>query len=55
MRRSRRHRELPLPRSFKRQRGEHWLDRHERQVEDHEEALRKRMAEARDEDLHSPT
>jgi hypothetical protein len=41
VRRSRRHRELPLPLSFKRERGEHWLVRHEREVDEHQEALRK--------------
>ena len=35
---NRRHRRLPLPRSFKPERREHWLDRHERQVEEQEEA-----------------
>ena len=34
---NRRHRRLPLPRSFKPERREHWLDRHERQVEEQEE------------------
>ena len=45
--RNRRHRELPLPRSFKPERREHWLDRYEREVEEHEEVLCK--AEVRNE------
>ena len=48
-RRRRRPRELPLPRSFKVERREHWLDKHEREVEDHEEALRKRALEPNEE------
>jgi hypothetical protein len=39
--RSRQHRKLPLPASFKPEHREHWLDRHEREVEEHEELLRK--------------
>jgi hypothetical protein len=39
--RSRRHRNLPLPASFRPDRREHWLDRHEREAEEHEELLRK--------------
>jgi hypothetical protein len=39
--RSRRHRELPLPASFRRERPEHWLDKRERELEEHEELLRK--------------
>jgi hypothetical protein len=36
-RRSRRHRKLPLPASFKPDRVEHWWDRRERELEEHEE------------------
>jgi hypothetical protein len=43
MRSRRRHRELPLPRSFKREPREHWLDRYEREIDEHEEAVRKRV------------
>ena len=43
MRRSRQHRQLPLPRSFKPERAEHWLGRHEREVEEHQEELCKRV------------
>ena len=44
-RRHRKHRQLPLPRSFKLERREHWLDRREREIEDHEETLRRRALE----------
>ena len=52
----RRHSELPLPRSFKPEQREHWLDKCEREIEDHENGLRKRVlvevrAEDRDADL----
>jgi hypothetical protein len=40
-RRSRQHRKLPVPVSFRPERREHWLDRHEREVDEHEELLRK--------------
>jgi hypothetical protein len=43
--RNRRHRELPLPRSFKPELREHWLDRHEREAEEHDELLRKLVPE----------
>ena len=44
MRSRRKHKELPLPRSFK-QRREHWLDRYEREVDEQEEELRKRASQ----------
>ena len=43
MRRSRRHRELPLPRGFKLEKREHWHDKFEREAEEHEEELRERV------------
>jgi hypothetical protein len=43
--RSRKHKQLALPRSFHAERRERWLDRHEREVEEHEETLRRRMLE----------
>ena len=43
--RNRRHRELPLPRSFKPERREHWLDRHEREIEEQQDLLNKRLME----------
>jgi hypothetical protein len=45
--RNRQHRKLPLPRSFKPERREHWLDRHEREVDEHEELLRKLVPETK--------
>ena len=41
--RNRQHRKLPLPQSFKPQPREHWLDRHEREAEEREEELRRRV------------
>jgi len=49
----RKHRQLP--RSFKVERREHWLDRHEREVEDHEEALRELGAPSTDGDAEWST
>jgi hypothetical protein len=47
----RRQSELPLPRSFKLEQREHWLDKYEREIEDHENGLRKRvLVEVRAED-----
>jgi hypothetical protein len=45
-----------LPRSFKPEQREHWLDKYEREIEDHEDGQRKRVpievrAENRDADL----
>jgi hypothetical protein len=45
--RSRHHRKLPLPASFKAERREHWLDRHEREAEEQEELLRKLVPETK--------
>lgn len=42
----RRPRQLPLPRSFKPEQREHWLDRYEREIDEHQEALRKSADEA---------
>jgi hypothetical protein len=49
MRSRRKHREVPLPRSFRPEQREHWLDRYEREIDEPEET-RKRMAEACEED-----
>jgi hypothetical protein len=38
-------RELPLPRSFKPEQREHWLDKHERKLEEQQDLLRKRLLE----------
>ena len=43
--RNRRHRKLPLPASFRLERREHWLDRYEREVEEQQELLIKRLME----------
>ena len=43
--RNRRHRELPLPRSFKPERREHCLDRHEREIEEQQGLVNKRLRE----------
>lgn len=45
MRRSRQHRKLPLPAAFKPERREHWLDRHEREVDEQQDLLNKRLME----------
>jgi hypothetical protein len=34
-----------LPRSFKPEQREHWLDRHEREVEEQQDLLNKRLRE----------
>jgi hypothetical protein len=34
--------ELPLPRSFKPEQREHWLDKYEREIEDNEDGQRTR-------------
>ena len=39
------HRELPLPSSFKPKRREHWLDRYEREVDERQDVLNKRLVE----------
>jgi hypothetical protein len=44
--RSRQHRKLPLPASFRRERAEHWLVKRERALEEHEELLRKLALES---------
>ena len=43
--RNRRHRELQLPRSFKPERREHCLDRHEREIEEQQGLVNKRLRE----------
>jgi hypothetical protein len=42
---NRRHRELPLPCSFNAERHEHWLVRHEREIEEQQDLLNKRLME----------
>ena len=39
--RARQHRKQPLPASFKPEQREHWLDRHEHEVEEREDLMRK--------------
>ncbi len=41
----RRPRQLPLPRSFKPEQREHWLDRYEREIDEHQDLLNKRLME----------